>query len=257
MGAIETFLPAPSPAERKEWLEEGALHAEVELERRAALPPTRRASRVLPSLPDGGWLALETSPLYEAGASSPITTVFSETEVMGTRALGRASATSFISIEWVPTLDVATRQSQLKLFQQMLDDVETGVADWGPKSPGVETSRAPDKPKDAVLGVARCLDIKTRYAKRSRESLGGPRDRGQLEPHWLIGARPSICEPAAFDITRCPTSEASEPTGSGYAVATGVGSAAGAAVAHLVHRHGRPNPGGFEAGAALGDPIPW
>ena len=63
-----------------------------------------------------------------------------------------------------------------------------------------------------------------------------------LDPARIVQEVPEcICDPAAFGIARCPTSEASESTGSGYTVATGVGSAAGAAVAHLVHRHGRPN----------------
>ena len=69
----------------------------------------------------------------------------------------------------------------------MRDDVETGAAEWGPKAPGVETPRATDKPKDAVLGDARCLDIKTCYGKRSREWLEVSDDCAEIPmSNWPI-----------------------------------------------------------------------
>ena len=118
-------------------LQEGALHAEVE--RRAAFPPTRAPSNVLPSVARGEWLTSETSPLYKAVATVPVTTAFTEVEVMSFRALGRVSTTSVVGIERVPSLDVAVRKTCSKLLHQMRDDVETRAARCGPKAPGVET----------------------------------------------------------------------------------------------------------------------
>ena len=98
----------------------------------------RGRRRMCCPLPHGEWHAPETSPLYEVGASVPVTTVFTEVEVMVFRTIGRVRATSVAGIDRVPTLDVAVRKTHLKLIERMRDDVETGAAEWGPKAPGVE-----------------------------------------------------------------------------------------------------------------------
>ena len=77
-----------------------------------------------------------------------------------------------------------------------------------------------------------------------------PAGTAHAVPDW-------VCELATSNVALCLLSEPSEPTGTGYVIATGVGTVATAAVAHLAHRHRRPNAAGAEAGAALVDPVPW
>ena len=96
---INSFHPAPSTEQRKDWLEEGALRAELELERRAKVPtPTADASKILPSIAGGSWLCLETCPLYEARAVIPLTTAFQSGVAMGQRALGRVDASVVVGL---------------------------------------------------------------------------------------------------------------------------------------------------------------
>ena len=166
LGTIHSFGIPPSTEQRKDWLEEGALRAEVELERRAKLPtPPTDASKILPSIAGGSWLCLETCPLYEAGSVIPVTTAFESVVALGRRALGRVDASVVVGIEWVETAAISARTAQLRLFQQMRDDVETGAVDWGPKAGGDETPKGPPEPAPD----ARLLDVKMKFGRRHRD----------------------------------------------------------------------------------------
>ena len=79
-GSIESFGPAPTREQRQAWLEEGALHAEIELERRAnvSFPMVAPVSSVLPLLGDGDWLCVSSCSVYEAGDGVPSANLFEE-----------------------------------------------------------------------------------------------------------------------------------------------------------------------------------
>ena len=187
-GAIESFVPAPTAAKRREWLEEGALRAEVELERRAKLPPSPAGSvpsPVLPTLSGGSWICCETSPLYEAGAILPTTTAFESVHVVEHRAFGRKSDT-IILLEWVETAQLDTKVGHVQTIQRMRDDVETGAAEWGPLD--LDATPKGNPPGDSpVAPDARCLDVKSKFGRRHRDWLDVAEDSTEIKMEdWPI-----------------------------------------------------------------------
>ena len=57
-GTVESFKEAPTDAQRRAWIEEGVLHAELELERRGAIdkkPDDDAETSVLPRQAGGPW----------------------------------------------------------------------------------------------------------------------------------------------------------------------------------------------------------
>ena len=93
VGEIRAFAWLPTADGRREWMEEGALHAEFELERRAQgaadAPPAR--TNVLPgadSYAGGSWLNCEVNALYEAGGVVPITSGCAHVVISWVRGFG-------------------------------------------------------------------------------------------------------------------------------------------------------------------------
>ena len=68
-----------------------------------------------------------------------------------------------------------------------------------------------------------------------------------------------VCGPSAIDCPECACVLPAQTVSESYTSAAGagiVGALTGAGVTALV-QHGRENRAGVEAGAAIGDPIPW
>ena len=178
VGEIAKFRAAPTAEQRKAWLDEGVLHAELELERRARAgeppsgPPAK--STVVPAageFADGSWLCCETNSIYEAGAKLPTTTGFDSVHLTGKRGFGDVRGDLFL-LEWCAAGDIAARQLNLVKFQQCRDGIDTGD-DWGPLDPGRTPrgagERVPGPTPDMPAPDARILDVSTRHGKRARD----------------------------------------------------------------------------------------
>ena len=78
---------------------------------------------------------------------------------------------------------VAARTAQLKLYQQMRDDVETGAAEWGPKVGGETTPRGPPE----FSPDARLLDVKMKIGRRHRDWQEDAEDCAEIAvAYWPI-----------------------------------------------------------------------
>ena len=118
VGEIRAFARLPTAEERREWMEEGALLAEVELEFRArgavTTPPTR--TNVLPSAGSyagGSWLNCEVNALYEAGGVVPVTSGFGHVVVSGVQCVGVFDGGGSFLLEWVALSDVDAQKAAL------------------------------------------------------------------------------------------------------------------------------------------------
>ena len=181
-GDITKFAEAPSADQRKIWLDEGVLHAELELERRARSatnPPgggVAAAGAITCVLPAGGvfaggsWLCCESNPMYEAGAKLPTTTGFDSVHTTRLRGFGDIKGDLF-SLEWCVTGDITTRQGSLVVYQQFRDAAETGE-EWGPVD-GDKTPKGSKSERPATAEMpppdARILDIADRHGRRGRD----------------------------------------------------------------------------------------